>query len=53
MIAVVLSGGELGGTVVELTADDEWPLGTERVFGALVYLRAYAEQAVFAREEVA
>jgi hypothetical protein len=41
---VNLSGGDLGGTVVE---GQGWPPGTERVFGGLKYRRDYVDMAVF------
>ena len=41
---VNLSGGELGGTVVE---GQDWKPGTERTFGGLKYRRDYVDMAVF------
>jgi hypothetical protein len=41
---VNLSGGELGGTVVE---GQGWAPGTERTFGGIKYRRDYVDMAVF------
>ena len=41
---VNLSGGDLGGTVVD---GAEWVIGTEKVFDGLRYRRISADQAVF------
>ena len=41
---VNLSGGDLGGTVVE---GEGWTIGTVREFDGLLYRRDYADMAIF------
>lgn len=48
IIQVSLSGGDLGGTVVDVEVGT-WPLGDEREFEGYVYVRSSANQAVLAR----